>query len=54
MLSLDEHSDRGNLISSGGIRELAVRFGRDGYVNQYRVTAELVLVARIFHAREGR
>jgi hypothetical protein len=31
-----------------------VDFGRDGYVILYRVRADEVTVARIFHARERR
>jgi plasmid stabilization system protein ParE len=54
VLSLGDYSERGRMISESGIRELAVQFGRDGYVIQYRVDEQTVLVARIFHAREGR
>lgn len=36
------------------VREHVVRFGRSGYVIQYRATDEEVVVARIFHAREDR
>ena len=35
-------------------RELYIPFGASGYVFQYRVDADLVVVARIFHAREER
>jgi len=35
-------------------RELYIRFGDSGYVVQYRVDADAVVVARIFHAREDR
>ena len=52
--TLDEHAERGRTVSERGVRELAVRFGRDGYVIQYVVTDKQVLVARIFHAREDR
>jgi plasmid stabilization system protein ParE len=38
----------------GGLRELVIRFGRDGYVAQYRVTADEVIVLRIHHGRERR
>jgi len=37
-----------------GGRELLVRFGRHGYVVQYRVEGEEVLVARVFHGLEDR
>lgn len=52
--TLDEHAERGRLVSERGVRELAVRFGRDGYVIQYTVTDSEVLVVRILHAREHR
>jgi plasmid stabilization system protein ParE len=54
VLSLDENAERGPMVSDRGTRELAVRFGRNGYVVQYRVLDELVIVARIFHVRERR
>ncbi|QYF85982.1 type II toxin-antitoxin system RelE/ParE family toxin [Brevundimonas sp. PAMC22021] len=38
----------------GGLRELYIRFGDSGYVVQYRIDAEAVIVARIFHMREAR
>lgn len=38
----------------GGARELYIRFGDSGYVVQYRIDADAVLVARIFHMREAR
>lgn len=37
-----------------GLRHLHIRFGDSGYVVQYRVDAHVVVVARIFHAREDR
>jgi plasmid stabilization system protein ParE len=51
--SLAEMSDRGTPLR-GRIRELAVEFGRDGYVLRYRSTESLATVTRIFHARERR
>ena len=54
VLSLAENAERGLLISKRGVRELPVRFGRDGYVIQYAVGDTAVLVIRIFHARENR
>ena len=51
--SLAEMSDRGTPLG-GHIRELAVEFGKDGYVLRYRSTETLVTVTRIFHARERR
>ena len=38
----------------GDRRELYIPFGDSGYVVQYRVDADAVVVARIFHAREDR
>ena len=54
VLSLAEHAERTRIASDDGIRELVVRFGRDGYIVQYRVDESLVLVARIFHGKEHR
>jgi plasmid stabilization system protein ParE len=53
-LSLAEHAERTRVVSDDGIRELVVRFGRDGYVVQYRVDENLVLVTRILHGKEAR
>lgn len=50
--SLDVHAERGR--GAGNLRELSIRFGRDGYVAQYRIDPDSVIVARIFHAREAR
>ena len=38
----------------GAARELYIRFGDSGYVVQYRIDADAVIVARIFHMREAR
>lgn len=35
-------------------RELAIDFGRDGYLVRYRVVGQRVIVTRIFHGRERR
>ena len=37
-----------------GMRELYIQFGDSGYVVQYRVDADVVVIARIFHMREAR
>jgi plasmid stabilization system protein ParE len=47
------HSPRIGLARDG-LRELYVPFGDSGYVIQYRVDADAVVIARIFHAREER
>lgn len=54
VLSLSEMAERGRQDPESDLREVVVRFGRDGYVIQYVVRADRVLVARIFHAREAR
>jgi plasmid stabilization system protein ParE len=54
VLSLAEMAERGRLDPDGALRELVVRFGRDGYVIQYAIRGDRVLVARILHAREAR
>jgi len=52
--SLAEFSERGRPGSEPDLRELIVPFGRGAYVVQYRVEADRVVVARIFHGREDR
>ena len=54
MKSLGRLSERGHLSVDGNVREMLIRFGQAGYVLQYRVTADTVLVLRIFHSREER
>ena len=54
LLSLQTLPERGRKAHDPEHRELHVNFGRDGYVVQYRVGADEVVVARIFHARERR
>ncbi len=39
---------------ASGLRELYIRFGDSGYVVQYRIDIDAVIVARIFHMREAR
>ena len=52
--SLAQFSERGRPVSAERERELSVRFGKGAYVLQYRVDAEEVVVARIFHSLERR
>lgn len=52
VLSLAELSERGRMTTVPGLRELVVRFGRDAYIIQYRVDADSVVVARVFHSLE--
>jgi plasmid stabilization system protein ParE len=53
ILGLSDFPDQGAPIN-GGRRELYLRFGDSGYVVQYRVDPDAILVARIFHLREDR
>lgn len=39
---------------SADLHELDIRFGKSGYVVQFRVDHDAVIVARIFHMREDR
>ena len=52
--SLAQFTDRGSRTPVEDLRELKVRFGRRVYVIQYRMGAEVVVVARIFHNLEQR
>ena len=51
---LSNQPDMGRPVenSQQGLRELIVRFGRDGYVVLYRYIGEEVLIAAIRHGRE--
>lgn len=40
--------------SAGDRRDLPIRFGDSGYIVQYRVDPDAVVIARIFHMREDR
>jgi plasmid stabilization system protein ParE len=51
--SLETFASRGRPVVHE-LRELNVDFGRDGYVTQYRVEPERVVVLRIFHTLEDR
>lgn len=50
---LAEHSDRGRR-KTHGMRELYVPFGAHGYVLQYRVERDEVVIVRIRHSLERR
>ena len=52
--SLSHLSERGRQAPVEGLRELVIAFGRRAYVVQYRVDADEVVVARIFHNLEHR
>jgi plasmid stabilization system protein ParE len=51
--SLAEHSDRGRR-KTHGMRELYIPFGVHGYVLQYRVERDEVVIIRIRHSLERR
>lgn len=51
--SLSEMPRRSPVVRNS-LRELYIRFGDSGYVVQYRVDADVVVIARIFHMREAR
>ena len=40
--------------SGDGVRDLAVRFGRDGFIVRYRYSRGRVTILRVFHARQER
>jgi len=52
--SLSEFAERGVPSRSQNARKLFVPFGRSAYIIHYRVEAEEVLIARIFHSLEDR
>jgi plasmid stabilization system protein ParE len=52
VLSLGDHAERGHRGPRPDLRQIPVSFGNSGYVIQYRVARETVLVARIKHALE--
>jgi toxin ParE1/3/4 len=52
VLSLADHAERGHAGPRPDLRQIPVAFGNSGYVIQYRVSPEIVLVARIKHALE--
>lgn len=54
VLSLADHAERGFSGPAPNLRQIAVPFGDSGYIIQYRVQTQLVVVARIKHARERR
>ncbi len=53
ILSLEDFPERGRPLR-GGIRELRIDFGRDGYVLRYRAQNGDVIITRVFHGRERR
>jgi plasmid stabilization system protein ParE len=53
VLSLAEFPERG-VRHSDRLRQLVVRWGRDGYVIRYQVYPQAVVISRIYHGRENR
>jgi plasmid stabilization system protein ParE len=51
--SLSAHPLRGRPVDET-LRELTVRFGRDGYIIRYKVISKRVMIARIWHSLEQR
>lgn len=41
-------------VRGSGLREAIVIFGRDGFILQYRVVADLLTVERVLHGRQAR
>jgi len=50
---LADYADRGREIGDG-VRILPIPFGQSGYVARYRVEADQIVIARVFHMREDR
>ncbi len=50
--SLPEHAERGHIGRQPDLTQIPVAFGNSGYVIQYRVSNETILIARIKHALE--
>lgn len=53
LAALAQFPERGALMDNG-LRQLIIPFGMSGYVAQYRVDPDVVIIARIFHMRETR
>jgi plasmid stabilization system protein ParE len=51
--SLREFPTRGRDVG-GGVRELAIAFGRDAYLIRYLILEREVIVTRLLHSREQR
>lgn len=50
--SLADHAERGHSGPRHDLRQIPVVFGNSGYVIQYRVSPDTVVIARIKHALE--
>jgi plasmid stabilization system protein ParE len=54
ILSLGQQPFKGHEGPAPELRELAMRFGKSGYIVRYQVTEKAVIVLRIWHGREDR
>jgi plasmid stabilization system protein ParE len=54
ILSLAEHAERGFQGPSPNLKQIAVPFGDSGYIVQYRIQDDVIVVAHLKHARERR
>jgi plasmid stabilization system protein ParE len=54
ILSLADHAERGFPGPLPNLKQIAVPFGDSGYIVQYRIQGETVIVAHLKHAREQR
>jgi plasmid stabilization system protein ParE len=53
LLMIEDFPEAGPQVE-GPLRELVVRFGRDGFIMRYVVYPEQTVVTRIHHGRERR
>ena len=53
MRNLEDFSELG-VAMEGGLRQLALRYGKSGYVVRYHILDDIVLITRIWHGREDR
>lgn len=53
LATLTDFPDQGHAVG-GGRRELMIPFGDSGYVAEYRVDEQHVIIVRIYHMREDR
>ncbi len=53
LVLISEHPRVGRSVG-GAIRQVVVRFGRTAYVIRYRLTADEILITRIWHSKERR
>ena len=51
---LREQPELGRAVEEEDFRDLVARFGGGAYVLRYRVDPDAVVIARVWHSREGR